>query len=145
MIRLFNRQKQHPIPLKKLQTTLEPLPGLLRRSWPRNLNTVEILFVSPNVSARVHRDFFQDPSPTDVMTFEHGEILICPAIAARQRHLEGLSLPDELLTYAIHGILHLCGYDDLQPKDYTRMSRAQTRLRHRLLALNKTKISNFPN
>lgn len=70
----------------------------------------------------------QDPTPTDVITFDHGEILVCPAVAERQRHAEGLSLEDEVLTYILHGLLHLCGLNDHKERDFQRMRREQSRL-----------------
>jgi probable rRNA maturation factor len=92
------------------------------------LDLVEITFLGPSAIARVHRDYLDDPTPTDVITFDHGEILICPAVANRQRQAEGLSLEDEVLTYILHGLLHLTGLDDHRDKDFVRMRREQTRL-----------------
>lgn len=68
------------------------------------------------------------------MTFGHGELLICPSVAEKQRRDTGLSLHDELLTYVIHGLLHLCGWNDLTPADYSAMAKRQDQLRKRVLA-----------
>lgn len=135
VIRLYNRQKQHPIRLKRLQKYIEPLSGLLKKQWPREITEVDVVFVTPSVSGSVHAEFFNDPSPTDVMTFMHGELIICPAVAQKQRKIEGLSLEHELLTYMIHGILHLCGRDDQSDGDFNAMRKEQTRLREKLLSL----------
>jgi probable rRNA maturation factor len=108
----------------------------LGRRWPRHLPEVEVTLLTPAASARIHRDFFRDPAPTDVMTFEHGEILICPQVAQDQRLEEGaeaLALEDEVLTYLLHGLLHLCGYDDLTEAGFRSMRSAQTRLRNAVL------------
>ena len=48
------------------------------------------------------------------------------AQAAAQRL--NLKVADELLLYALHGILHLCGYDDRTPADYRRMHRLEDRI-----------------
>jgi probable rRNA maturation factor len=90
---------------------------LLAREWPQEISEVDAVFISPAASAKVHLEFFQDPAATDIMTFEHGELLICPAIAEKQRRDSGLSFHDELLTYIIHGLLHLCGWTDLTTTD----------------------------
>jgi probable rRNA maturation factor len=95
------------------------------------------VFVTPFVSARVHQEFFQDPSPTDVMTFMHGELIICPAVAFKQKTMEGLSFEDEILTYIIHGLLHLCGWDDQTDQSFLAMQREQKRLRDKVLSLAK--------
>ena len=68
------------------------------------------------------------------MTFMHGELIICPVIAFNQKKIEGLNFEDELLTYIIHGMLHLCGWDDQSDKDFENMQKEQTKLRQKLLA-----------
>ncbi len=68
------------------------------------------------------------------MTFMHGELIICPVIAFNQKKIEGLNFEDELLTYIIHGMLHLCGRDDQSDKDFENMQKEQTKLRQKLLA-----------
>ena len=108
---------------------------MLSRQWPPELEEVDVVFISPASSAKVHLEFFDDPAATDIMTFEHGELLICPAIAAKQRKDSGLSLQDELLTYVIHGLLHLCGWNDLTPADYNAMAKKQDQVRDKVLAL----------
>ena len=80
----------------------------------------------------MHDEFMQDPAATDVITFEHGELIVCPAVAERQRHLEKLSLEAEILTYIIHGCLHLCGMEDHSDNGFKQMKLRQTRIRKKL-------------
>jgi len=80
----------------------------------------------------VHQEFFNDSNATDVMTFAAdplASIMICPEVARRQRYEEGLSIYDEVLTYAIHGLLHLTGLDDQSNNDFKHMQAEQTRIR----------------
>ncbi len=88
--------------------------------------------VTPTESSRVHREFFNDPAATDVMTFNAepmASIMICPEIARKQRQAESLSIYDEVLTYAIHGLLHLTGMDDQTRSEFKIMQTEQTRIR----------------
>ena len=78
--------------------------------------------------ARVHGDFLGDLSETDVITFPYGEIVVCPAVAREQSPGYGLNVEQEVLLYALHGLLHLAGYDDTTPKLAKEMARAQARL-----------------
>ncbi len=94
---------------------------------------MEVVLVDEAESARVHREFLQDPSPTDVITFEHGELVICPAVAEQQRHIEGLSLEHEILTYVIHGCLHLCGMEDHTERGFKAMRSLQAKIRKSIL------------
>jgi probable rRNA maturation factor len=73
----------------------------------------------------LHWQFFGDESVTDVMTFPIekgiGEIVICPAVAMRESKHRGTSVRNELLLYALHGMLHLCGFDDRTPAQHAKM------------------------
>src|SRR5262249_42284443 len=120
------------LPVRKLQAEAEAAARLLAPKFPAGLAAVEISFIAPRESGRIHLEFFGDPASTDVMTFEHGEILICPDVAERQRKASGLSLRAELLTYVIHGMLHLCGWNDLGPGEFEAMAREQDRVRRRI-------------
>jgi probable rRNA maturation factor len=68
--------------------------------------------------------------PTDVLTYPlaevdgrvvEGEVVLCHDEAARQAAARGHDVRDELLLYAIHGLLHLSSYDDLRAADAARM------------------------
>jgi len=95
---------------------------------PQHLDTIEVTFLTPAAIGKVHAEFMRDPTPTDVITFEHGEILVCPAVAEKQRKATGLTLHHEVLTYILHGLLHLSGLDDQNDQDFVRMRREQTQL-----------------
>jgi probable rRNA maturation factor len=86
------------------------------------LNELSLAIVSGPQMALLHGKFLGRTGPTDVLTFEldHdargrvlcGEIVVCSTLAkARARQL-GHPLCHELLLYAIHGLLHLCAFDD---------------------------------
>lgn len=83
--------------------------------------------------ARVHGDFLGDPTETDVITFPYGEILVCPAVARDRAADFGLEVEQEVLLYALHGLLHLVGYDDTTPEAANEMAKAQARLLELLL------------
>ena len=81
---------------------------------------VHIYFVSKEEITRLHGHFFNDPTPTDCITFPiHtdgllGEIFICPEVAIDY-------FPEnphkETTLYVVHALLHLLGFDDIQPED----------------------------
>ncbi len=55
-----------------------------------------------------------------------GDILICPARAADQAEVYGHSLERELAFLAVHGLLHLLGYDHEEPEAERRMRSLQS-------------------
>ena len=103
----------------------EPLAGL---------EEIEVSVVSDRAIADVHRRFMNIPGATDVITFEHGEIVISVETAARYAAEYRQKPEHELGLYIIHGILHLNGYDDLTEPDAARMKAAQAGILARVLA-----------
>jgi probable rRNA maturation factor len=60
-----------------------------------------------------------------------GDIVIASGIAARQARAHGHATGVEIKILALHGLLHLIGYDHEAPDDQGRMARAEARLRAR--------------
>jgi probable rRNA maturation factor len=89
------------------------------------LGELEVSIVSDRVIAEVHRRFMNIEGATDVITFEHGEIVISAATAERQGKEHEQRLEEELGLYIIHGILHLAGYEDVTDKDAAQMKKKQ--------------------
>ena len=88
-----------------------------------------MILVSARESGRLHERHLGDPTPADVLAFPDGEIVVCPEVAAALRKGHRLSLRDELLTYILHGILHLAGFRDSTRAGALAMRRLQSRLR----------------
>jgi probable rRNA maturation factor len=91
--------------------------------------------------AQVNGQFLQHEGPTDVITFDlseggvgplAGEIFVCPVVAVRQAREFGTDWQTETVRYVAHGILHLLGYDDLEPAKRRVMKQAEGRIVRRL-------------
>ena len=98
------------------------------------LEEVEVSLVSDEVIAGVHGEFMDDLTPTDVITFHHGEILISVDTARREAPVHGHTVAEETLLYLIHGLLHLNGHTDLNEPDRSAMHRAQEGILRQVLA-----------
>ena len=94
----------------------------------KGLPGVEVAVVSDAVIAGVHRKFMNVPGATDVITFEHGELVLSADTAKRCAAEHGHGIVEELALYVVHGLLHLNGFDDLEPKARARMHRVQNRI-----------------
>lgn len=133
---LHNHQRSHKIALRPLRAAvLLALPHCVAaaRSGSAPLLTlteIEASIVSDPAIAKVHADFLDDPSPTDVITFQHGEIIVSADTAARYVAASRKSggLQRELLLYLVHGLLHLAGWDDHDPTERKAMHRLQSRI-----------------
>ena len=91
--------------------------------------------------ARVNQQFLEHAGSTDVITFSyaepgearlHGEIFICVSEAVAQAAEWGTTWPAEVVRYLVHGVLHLRGFDDLEPAKRRVMKREENRLVERL-------------
>jgi probable rRNA maturation factor len=98
------------------------------------IDEIEVAIVSDRVIDQVHQRFMNIPGATDVITFEHGEIVTSAQTAAAQAGQFGHSVEQELALYIIHGLLHLNGYDDLKRSDASRMRRTQQQILQACLA-----------
>lgn len=98
---------------------------------------LSLVFLTDAALAKIHGDFMDDPTATDVITFEGdsgvglaGEICVSADTAARYvaspRALRN-AFATELTLYVVHGWLHLAGYDDLKPAKKRLMRAAEKR------------------
>ncbi len=99
------------------------------------LDEIEVSLVDDETIAQVHAEFMDDPTPTDVITFQHGELLVSIETARREGPGHGNSAEAETLLYIVHGLLHLNGHDDLAEPDRSAMHREQDAILARLLAV----------
>jgi probable rRNA maturation factor len=93
-----------------------------------NLREVNVVLVSDRRIAELHRRFMDESDPTDVITFQHGEIVVSTQTAKRQARQFGTSVDHELRLYLVHGLLHLHGFDDKTAAGAAEMKRVQEKL-----------------
>lgn len=91
----------------------------------KELESVEISIIDDKQIAKVHGEFMDDPSPTDVITFDYGEILVSAETALSNSEEMQVSLENEVLLYIIHGMLHLGGYLDGSRAEFKEMKSLQ--------------------
>jgi probable rRNA maturation factor len=119
------------------------LSGWLPAAAPRAARgTVSIALLSDAAMARLNGRFRRKPRPTDVLSFPSedaaargraprhlGDLAIARGVAARQARARGHSLSVELRILALHGLLHLLGYD--HEADHGQMAKFEARLARR--------------
>ncbi len=139
-ITLLNRQRRVRFDVKRLREFAAlSLAECARHSGDglfalKKIPVIEVAVVSDAVIARVHVRFMDVPGPTDVITFDHGEIVVSADTARAQAAEHGHDVVSELALYIIHGLLHLNGYDDIAPRDRAKMHRMQDRIWRCVLA-----------
>jgi probable rRNA maturation factor len=125
----------HPVRVPGLAAWLD---GLAPRAAPRTRpGTVTIVITTDRRIRRLNRTWRGIDKATDVLSFPAGDdpgparhlgdLVISRETAARQARNEGHSLGTEVRVLALHGLLHLLGYD--HERDSGRMARIERRLR----------------
>jgi probable rRNA maturation factor len=121
-------------------------PGLaawLARVAPaRAQGDIAFAIVSDARMKALNRQFRKKDQSTDVLSFwsgaprasnleprSLGDIVIASGVARRQAREAGHAYAAELKVLALHGLLHLLGYDHHDPADGGRMARLERRLR----------------
>lgn len=93
---------------------------------------LSVTVVGDRAMRTMHDRYMNDPTPTDVLTFDlgtdrashhlDGDIVVCADVAWRSTSLRTVAAARrELALYVTHGLLHLAGYDDHRPADYQRI------------------------
>lgn len=95
--------------------------------------------------AQLNEQWMDKEGPTDVLSFPMdelrpglvdsepeegvlGDLMLCPAVAARQAEEAGHTTVAELELLTVHGILHLLGYDHAEPEEHREMFGLQDEL-----------------
>ncbi len=117
---------------RKVRTDCRALQQFAERALEKipnhSLGEIDVLLISDRRMAALHRQFMNITGPTDVITFQHGEIFISVETAKRNARRFRSSIENEMKLYLVHGLLHLGGFDDKTAADARKMEKAQARI-----------------
>lgn len=135
-VKISNRQSTIPIHPRDLKQGVRAALalGTCKRA------KIHVRIVDDAESQALNRRFLQHDYPTDVITFplEHADdyleadLLLSAETAARCAAELGVDVADELLLYAVHGVLHLLGFDDHTAEEARAMRRSECEVFNRL-------------
>jgi len=126
-ILLSNNQNQHPVDSKALQSQI----GQVLEKLGETQCELSLLLTDDAEICQLNKTYRDRDHATDVLSFPQdedavnesgdtllGDVVISVETAARQAEEHHLSFNEELILLAIHGILHLLGYDhERSPQD----------------------------
>ncbi len=125
--------------------------GALTDEGVRGLAEVSLIFLDESTIAALNMQFMGKEGPTDVLSFPIdnepepsgrvpdaggsgpgesplpeipqlvGDIVICPAVAARNAVEHEVTFDDEIALLVVHGVLHLLGWDHVVDEEAERM------------------------
>lgn len=135
---VFNQQKDLSIAKRVVKPVVKEVLSLEKRST----DELAVYFVSTEEMCELHKEFFNDSSPTDCISFPidqsqglgyHilGEVFVCPKTAIDYILKRGEEVSQDIYLettfYLVHGLLHLLGYDDMEESDQKKMRAAEKR------------------
>ena len=86
-------------------------------------------FIDDEYMSELHAKWMNEPGSTDVLSFPMdmpendgdvvtlGDIMISPLFAATQAQAAGHTTEHEIYILAVHGLLHIIGYDHAEPDE----------------------------
>jgi probable rRNA maturation factor len=102
------------------------------------LAELSVVLVDEATMSAYHQKYLGEAGPTDVLSFPMdelrppdddeeppagllGDIVLCPAVTARQAKDHGRTPDAEAEYLLVHGLLHLLGFDHAEPDERTEM------------------------
>lgn len=143
IIHVFNEQRA----LKFSLARVKKLVKQVIEEEGQTCDEVSIYFVETPIICEMHQTYFDDPSPTDCISFPMdeeneegdyrvlGDIFVCPATALEYSQSHPVDPYEETSLYIVHGLLHLMGYRDIEEKDIQLMRQAEQRHMQKLKEL----------
>ncbi|GAB4415840.1 MAG: hypothetical protein Fur0044_10980 [Anaerolineae bacterium] len=131
-----------PEPLEKaVQLTLR----FLGNSYASSINSVTIVITDSDTVQQLNAQYRGIDAPTDVLSFENtpdpdfpeldeteaghlGDIIIAYPVAAAQAAAAGHTAQNEVILLAVHGLLHLLGFDHDTPENKEKMWQTQRQI-----------------
>ena len=102
---------------------------------------VELAIFDDKNMARLHKEYLGRSKVTDVICFDlaqadpsqiRANLALGGQVARSQARLSRTSINKELALYAVHGLLHVLGYNDAKPADARRMHHREDELLQQL-------------
>ena len=131
-VNVHDRLRQHVLDKNNCRAAL--LEVSRRAGWQQAEFSIAV--VGDAEMTRIHTEYLQDETTTDVMSFMlderweriEGELIVNGELAARVASAIGWQTEDELLWYIVHGGLHLAGWQDETPAQRQAMFLEQARI-----------------
>ncbi len=156
-IDIYAADEQHDQEID-LERWVELVRGALVDEGVRGLAEVSLIFADGPTIADLNQQFMGEAGPTDVLSFPIdaepeasgrvpdaggsgpgeptlpeipqliGDVVICPAVAARNALEQEVAFDDEVALLVVHGVLHLLGWDHAEDDEAERMEAREREL-----------------
>ncbi len=141
-VRISNEQEEHPVDVSSLVSLAESVMAAEAADEEAELS---VGIVDEDRMTVLNERYARGSGSTDVLAFSFeedadeveadpeeplllGDVVICPAVAARNAGERNSSVEAELSLLLVHGLLHLLGYDHADPQEAEAMRTRETEL-----------------
>ena len=109
------------------------IPSAARlREWTLGHRGITLRIVGESEGRRLNRMYRKKNFPTNVLSFDTGDIVLCHPVIAREARAQSKAVAAHYAHLVVHGVLHLRGYDHKNKSEAARMERAERRILARL-------------
>jgi len=129
---VLDGMRVHPLVELSVLLVDEPAMADLRERWLGEPGPTDVLAFPMDelrpphqAGVRADRGPAAEPGPLPGLL---GDVVLCPRVAAEQARKAGHDVQAELELLAVHGILHLLGYDHADPDEHAEMFGLQDKL-----------------
>ena len=120
MINIYNTQRKIRITREYKDALRKFFSDVLSEEDEEGPGELNIIFVNNKRIKEINREFLGRNRPTDVISFnlgDVGEIYVSAWVAEEKAKEYGWDVYFELTRYALHGLLHILGYDHEKEED----------------------------
>ncbi len=137
-VQIKNLQKIKKINCAAIEKKINKISRLLAVSP----GSVSFVFCDNQRIKRLNRQYLNKNRPTDVIAFPltrprsrtfKGEVVVSVEEALINCRYFGTTFQEELMLYVIHGMLHLCGYDDTTDRKAHKMRRKEDEILRKVM------------
>jgi probable rRNA maturation factor len=82
---------------------------------------IDVILISDKEMTKLNKRWFNKNASTDCIAFDEGEIYISIDRAKKQARDRGIKAAEECLRLAVHGMVHIIGYDDNSLGNFCKM------------------------
>lgn len=108
-----------------------------------NDTEIVIRIVDEQESAALNQQYRHKNGPTNVLSFPYdfpaevnldllGDLVVCAPVVEKEAHEQGKRLTDHWAHMIIHGVLHLIGYDHIEPGEAEAMEALEVNILQQL-------------
>jgi rRNA maturation RNase YbeY len=127
-------------PLKKWRKRALSILHFIQKEKSRyrnfSIRDLNIVWLDDKRIADINWQFLRHKGPTDIITFDYqnhsAELLISLDTTKKSARECKNSFDEELMLYLVHGVLHLAGFDDKNPRKRLKMRKEEAFVLNRL-------------